>query len=470
MNTESTVQESASVTLESIRKPAEHSSSEPLLTQPITKQFMLLALPIIISLMINGLYSFIDAIFITRGVGIEAMAAVSAVFPIHMLIISISGLLGTGMASIISRKLGSGDREGASQVFSNSMLFAITVGLICSVVMFFSRHSLFDLLALPSNLLGNANSYLLPILSITAFSFASGTLSECFRASGKAKDMMKVMLFGSLANILFDALFIFGFKWGVAGAAWATVVAMMLSLTLAIRLQLSGSDRVKLQWRYLRYNWQTHKQVLALGLPTFLSHGGFAFTLALTIYAITLYSGSDASMMISAHGLLMRSFMLLFLPLLGMVIALQTLSGFNYGAGKIARVKQSLITAIAFGTIWTSIVTLILVYKPQWLLTLFTDDIQLIAVASDISSIAFLGFVCAASSMMCSGVFQAMGKALPAMLLDSTRTYILLLPVLLNLPKWLGVEGIWLSFPIADYSGALLAVTFTTWYFHKRVN
>ncbi len=331
---------------------------------------MLLALPIIISLMINGLYSFIDAIFITRSVGIEAMAAVSSVFPIHMFIISISGLLGTGMALIISRKLGSGDREGASQVFSSCMLFAISVGLVCSVVMFSSRQAIFELLALPNNLLGNANGYLLPILSITSFSFA--------------------------------------FKWGVAGAAWATVVAMMLSLTLAIRLQLNGSDRIKLQWRYLRYNWQIHKQVLSLGLPTFLSHDGFAITLALTIYAITLYSGSDASM---------------------------------------------LITAIAIGTVWTSMVTLFLIYKPQWLLTLFTGDIQLITVASDISSTVFLGFVCAASSMMCSGVFQAMGKALPAMLLDSTRTYILLLPVLLTLPKQLGIEGIWLSFPIAVIPG-----------------
>jgi len=450
--------------------PPAQANNHPLLTNAITEQFIKLALPIIIALMINGLYSFVDAIFITRGVGINAMASVSAVFPINMFVISISAMLGSGMAAIISRRLGSGDKQGANQVFSSSLVFSISVGFSVSVLLYLFRFQLYQLLALPEELLADADAYLVPILLISIISFASGTLTESFRAAGKPQDMMKVMLLGSLLNVAFDALFIFAFKWGVPGAAWATVLAMLCSFSLAVHLQNSGTDRLKITRKQLRFNYTIHKQVLSLGFPIFLSHSGFAFTMAITIFALTKYSGTDASLLISAHGLITRSFMLLFLPLLGMTIALQTLAAFNFGAGKLQRVKQSLFTAILIGTLWTSSVSLLLVFKPQWLLQLFTDDQTLVTAASDISSIVFLGFITSAAGMMCSTIFQAMGKALPAMILESARTYILLLPMILSLPTVLGVQGIWWAFPITDVIGVTVTLLFTSYYFTKRLD
>jgi len=444
------------------------NASHPLLSQPISQQFVKLALPIIIALLINGLYSFVDAIFITRNVGLEAMASVSAVFPIYMIVISISAMLGSGMASIISRKLGEGDKESASEVFSSSLFFVVIVGGICTALMLYFQQDIYHILSLPQALLSNSTAYFTPILLVTIFSFVSGTLTECFRASGKPQEMMKVLLFSSMMNVMLDAVFIVGFEWGVAGAAWATVLAILSSLLLAIRLQVTGVDHVKFSLAKFNFNWKVHKRVLALGIPIFISHSGFAFTLMMTILAITKYS-TDVSMLISAHGLLMRSFMLLFLPVLGMMIALQTLAGFNYGAGKMDRVKKSLITAIMFSIGWATIVTFILVIKPHWLLQLFTDDVALIEAASGISSIAFLGFVCGGISMMCSGLFQAMGKALPATLLDAIRTYLILMPVIIYLPTQLGTDGIWWTFPIVDVCGVLISILFTTWYLRNRL-
>ena len=445
------------------------SNSHPLLTNAISEQFMKLALPIIIALMINGLYSFVDAIFITRGVGINAMASVSAVFPINMFIISISAMLGSGMAAIISRHLGNANKQAAEKVFNSSLLFSIAVGFAISVLLYLLRFHIYQLLALPQELLADADAYLVPILLITTITFASGTLTESFRATGKPQDMMKVMLFGSLLNVAFDALFIFGFEWGVPGAAWATVLAMLCSFSLAVNLQRKGKERLQLSYERSRFNLNIHKQVVSLGFPIFLSHSGFAFTIAITIFAVTKYGGADTSLLISAHGLLIRSFMLLFLPLLGMTIALQTLAAFNFGAGHMKRVKQSLLTAILFGTLWTSAVSLLLVFKPQWLLQLFTNETVLIDTASDIASIVFIGFVTSAAGMMCSTIFQAMGKALPAMLLESSRTYILLLPMILLLPNWLGIKGIWWAFPITDFIGVTVTVLFTAYYFNNKV-
>ncbi|MCP5080003.1 MAG: MATE family efflux transporter, partial [Psychromonas sp.] len=303
---------------DSIESPSPKENDHPLLTNTITEQFIKLALPIIIALMINGLYSFVDAIFITRGVGINAMASVSAVFPINMFVISISAMLGSGMASIISRRLGCGDKQGANQVFSSSMLLSITIGLTVSALLYIFRFQIYRLLALPEALLNDADAYLVPIILITTISFTSGTLTESFRAAGKPQDMMKVMLLGSLLNISFDALFIFVFEWGVPGAAWATVLAILCSFSLALYLQSSGEDRLQVTAKQLRFDLNIHKQVVSLGFPIFLSHSGFAFTIAITIFALTKFSGADASLLISAHGLIIRSFMLLFLPLLGM--------------------------------------------------------------------------------------------------------------------------------------------------------
>ncbi|MCP5077824.1 MAG: MATE family efflux transporter, partial [Psychromonas sp.] len=145
-------------------------------------------------------------------------------------------------------------------------------------------------------------------------------------------------------------------------------------------------------------------------------------------------------------------------------------AAFNFGAGKLQRVKQSLFTAILLGTLWTTVVSLLLVFKPQWLLQLFTDDALLIETASDISSIVFLGFITTAAGMMCSTIFQAMGKALPAMLLESARTYILLVPMILGLPMLLGIQGIWWAFPITDVIGVTVTLLFTGYYFKNRLS
>lgn len=458
------------LTLESdeIPLPNQTNNRHPLLTNGITEQFLTLAFPIIIALMINGLYSFVDAIFITRGVGINAMASVSAVFPINMFIISISAMLGSGMAAIISRHLGSGDKQAANQVFSSSLLFAIAVGFSLSAMLYLLRFQIYQLLALPQELLNDADAYLVPILLITTITFASGALTESFRAAGKPQDMMKVMLLGSLLNVAFDALFIFVFEWGVPGAAWATVLAMLCSFSLAVMLQRDGNERLQLSAKNCRFNLTIHKQVMSLGFPIFLSHSGFAFTIAITIFSVTKYNSTDASLLLSAHGVIIRSFMLLFLPLIGMTIALQTLAAYNFGAGQLKRVKQSLYIAIMIGTVWATFVALLLVFKPQWLLQLFTEDQLLIEAASDISSIVFLGFITTAAGMMCSTIFQAMGKALPAMLLEAARTYILLLPLILILPTWLGVKGIWWAFPITDVIGVTVALLFTAYYFKNR--
>ncbi len=444
----------------------EHSSS-PLLTNPILKQFNFLAIPTILGMLINGMYSFVDALFISQGIGVKAMAAVSAVFPIQMILISISTMLGSGMASLVARYLGAKRQNDADTVFSTSFLLAIICAFICCGLLYWSRDTIYELLAVPAAMRFDANSYITPIIVFWVIGFISNQITEGFRASGNPKAMMQVLSTASILNIILDALFIFVFEWGIDGAAWATIIAITLGLMMAIQLQKKGESSVKFSFNKLLSPIKFHLKILSLGLPVLLSHGGFSIILAATVYSISTVFVDISEPLIAAHGILVRCYMFLILPIIGMMVALQTLSGYNYGAGKYHRVKQAYLVAIFMSAIWGAIVTFILCFHSEWLLRMFTNNFQIIELGTEIAAICFAGFITASFCMISSGLFQGLGRALPATLLDAARTYVLLLPLMYFLPKLIGGQGVWFAFPIADLIGGIFALSFSLLHLKK---
>ena len=183
----------------------------PILSDSVAPLFIKMALPIIFGLLINGLFNFVDAIFISRAVGTDAIGGVSAAFPIQMIMISLSAMLGSGMASIISRRLGANKDAEASRVFSASLILAAAIGLVLSIVIVYFRFELFYLMQLPSALIPYAVDYLTPIAAIGLISFCHGSMSECLRAQGLNVQVFKLMASMALLNIALDALFILVF-------------------------------------------------------------------------------------------------------------------------------------------------------------------------------------------------------------------------------------------------------------------
>ncbi|WP_207916769.1 MATE family efflux transporter [Iodobacter fluviatilis] len=426
-----------------------------------------MALPTIVGLVINGMYIVVNGLFISRGIGPHAMGAVSAVFPIQMFLLAISTMQGSGMASIISRHLGAKQQEEASRVFSASLLLAASSAIIISALFLIFRPAIYALLAVPHHFIPEADSYLVPVLIFSVIGFISNQITESFRASGNPKAMMQVLSTGSVLNIVFDALFIFVFKWGVAGAAWATACAMALALLLALQLQRKGDNAAKFKPQYLISKLKIYTDIISFGMPVLLSHGGFSIIMAISVYSISIVIPEQSATLISAHGILMRCYMFLFLPIIGMMIALQTLSAFNYGARQFKRVQKAYISALICSTAWGLIVTALLCFNTEWLLQLFTQNQEIITEGNKIAAICFLGILASGVCMMSSGLFQGMGKALPAMLLDAARTYILLIPLIFILPIFFHSTGIWISFPIADFIGGTIALTFSSRYLMK---
>jgi putative MATE family efflux protein len=426
-----------------------------------------MAMPIIFGLMINGIFNFVDAIFISQAVGTDAIGGVSAAFPIQMIMISLSAMLGSGMASIISRHLGAQQDEKANKVFNASLVLAAAMGLVFSIIIVSFRYPIFHLLELPTALLPHAIDYLTPIASIGLISFLQGTMSDCLRAQGLNGKVFKVMATMAILNIILDALFLFVFGWGVPGAAWATAISITVAFFYALYLLKSGDHRIKFDSHYYRFIPNIHKEAISLGLPIFLSYTGFALMLLLVNISLVKVGGEQADLLISSHGILNRTFMLIFLPVLGMMIAFQTLAGFNYGAGKYQRVVQVLKTALALCTLYALIWSVIMISASDVLFSLFSQDVLLISTAADIAEIVFLGFITTGVAMICPALFQALGYAKSATLLNALHDYLILLPVLWLLASQFGISGVWWTFPVVDVVTAVIIALYTGYFIIK---
>ena len=439
----------------------------PILTAPVAPLFIKMAMPIIFGLMINGLFNFVDAIFISRAVGTDAIGGVSVAFPIQMIMISISAMLGSGMASIISRRLGAGLDDEASMVFSVSLVVAAITGLVLSIIIVTFRFEIFALIELPKTLIPYAVDYLTPIAAIGLISFCHGSMSEGLRAQGLNVQVFKLMASMALLNIALDALFLFVFDWGVPGAAWATALSITAAFFYAIYLLKTGDHRVTFTFDHFRFMPKVHKEAFTLGIPVFLSYAGFAMMLLIINIALVKVGGDQAELLISAHGILNRTFMLIFLPVLGMMIAFQTFAGFNYGAQRYDRVNQVLKVALIVSTAYAGIWSLIMIFGSEYLFQLFSQDQVLIQAAADMASIVFIGFITTGIAMICPALFQALGFAKPAIILNTLHNYVLLLPILWVFSTVYGVTGIWWSFPVIDAISAIVIAAYT-WYFIKK--
>jgi putative MATE family efflux protein len=448
----------------------------PILTAPVAPLFIRMALPIIFGLLINGLFNFVDAIFISRAVGTDAIGGVSAAFPIQMIMISLSAMLGSGMASIISRRLGANQDNEANKIFNSSLFLAALLGLLFSIIIVFFRIEIFNSMQLPSALIPYAIDYLTPIAAIGLISFCHGTMSDALRAQGLNGLVFKLMASMALLNIILDAIFLFIFDWGVPGAAWATALSITMAFFYAILLVKTRSHRINFSVKYFHLMPNIHKDAIALGIPVFLSYTGFAMMLLMVNIALVNIAGNDAQLLISAHGILNRVFMLIFLPVLGLMIAFQTFAGFNYGAQRNDRVIEVLKIALIITTLYSILWSVIMIGFPELIFQAFSNDQLLISAAANISSIVFIAFITIGIAMICPALFQALGFAKPAAFLNALHTYFLLLPALFlyswlyptTFSEYLTVDSLWWLFPIVDAIAAI-AVGFYTWYFVKRL-
>ncbi|MFP4426463.1 MAG: MATE family efflux transporter [Spirochaetaceae bacterium] len=416
-------------------------------TESIGPLLLRMALPATVAMGVNALYNLVDTIFIGRGVGALAIGGVGIAFPVQILILGVALLVGIGSASVISRVLGQGDPERAARVVGNAvvMIFLLASALAATAALFLEP--ILRILGATDELMPYAREYLVTILPGAPFLATAIASNHIVRSEGRAKTAMLIMLVGAVLNIVLDPIFIFGLGLGVRGAALATVLAQFISFLVAFAFYATGRSSLPLSWKQLRLQWDVIPEVTALGLAPFVRQFGQSFFIIIVNNALRTFGDELA---ISAFGVINKLLIFALMPLVGIAQGFQPIAGYNYGARNMFRVRRAVklanATAVTVSLVYFSLIMLF----PRAIFSVFTSDPQLLELGSFAMRIVLIAIPLIGMQIIGAVFFQAVGMALPSLILSMSRQIILLIPLVIVLPRLFGVIGVWAAFPVAD--------------------
>jgi len=425
---------------------------------PLGSIYLRTALPIIFVMGMNGLLSVADALFLGIYVGPDALAAVTLMFPIYMLIVALSTLVANGMSSLLARALGANDFDMARSTFAGAHGLAVALGVVLIVLFLLFGQPVSLLVAGGSETLAQLG---LVYLRITVFFspllFVLSVNSDALRNEGRVGFMAAISLLVSLANIGFNYVLIAVLDMGVAGSAYGTAAAQALAFAIILAFRVFGETALRpatLLSHSMRRRWG---RILALGAPQSLNFVGLALGSAAIITALQWVGRPGYADTITAYGIITRVITFAFLPLLGLSFAMQTITGNNYGAELWHRSDASLRTALLVAFIYCAVVQVVVMAFPTQIASAFVDDMAVIAEVGRILPVMTCVFFLMGPLMMIATYFQAIGLAGKAAVLGLTKPYALAIPLTFMMPVMFGEIGIWYAGPVAE--AIMLALT-----------
>ncbi|TDK52128.1 MATE family efflux transporter [Antarcticimicrobium luteum] len=409
------------------------------------------ALPIIFVMGMNGLLTVADAVFLGLYVGPQALAAVTLMFPLYMVIVALATLVGSGMSSLLARHLGAG-RMGAARATlagAHGLALALGAGLI----------ALFALIGglVATRAAGGSGelammglTYLRILVAFSPVMFVLSVQSDALRNEGQAGMMAAMSLLVSLANIALNYLLIVRLEMGVAGSALGTGLAQCLALAAILALRLSGRTTLPagamLRGGLLR-GW---RPILALGAPQSLNFLGLALGSATLMAGLQIAAPPDYSTLVSAYGIVTRVMTFVFLPVLGLSFAMQTITGNNFGARLWQRTDGSVRIALGAALLYCGGVQLALTLGAPVIGRVFVDDPAVVRSVARILPVIVALFWLAGPLMLIASHFQAQGDAVRAAMLGLSKPYLFAIPLTLLLALSVGEAGIWFAGPMAE--------------------
>ena len=426
-----------------------------LATTPVKQLLWKLAVPAMTGMLMMSLYNIVDTIYVGRGVGPLGLAAVTIAFPIMILQMALGQMVGIGAASVISRNLGAGNVRRAARALGNTVALTVGAGIVVTLVFLPNSAAFLHLMGASDAVLPYAKDYLDVILIGAIFATYPMAMNNLVRAEGNAKVAMKVMIFGALVNIVLDPIFIFWLGMGVQGAAVATVIAHIATTVYVTRYFLSGQSTLRLSFPILKLEWSVVHEVVAVGFPSFIRMGAMSVVILIINRTLGSYGG-DLS--IAAYGIVNRMMMFMGMPLMGIGQGLQPILGFSYGAKQFGRSLDVTRYALLVATAFSAAAFVVLFFLPEFVMKVFSDDAELIAIGVHASKYVFVAFFVVGFQMVGSIVFQSLGHVGKTFVTSISRQVLFLVPLLLILPRFLQTDGVWLAFPIADTLSALLVL------------
>lgn len=437
-------------------------ASQDLGTEPIGKLLIKQAVPASIGILVMSLNILVDTIFVGNWIGSTAIAAINVVLPVSFFIAALGMAIGIGGSSIISRALGADNKVKALKTFGNQLTLTFLFTVSFAIFGLYFVDTLIPAFGGKGNIFEPAKIYYEIILygvPVLGFVMMGNTV---IRAEGKPKFAMYAMMIPSVGNLVLDYLFINVLDYGMAGAAWATTGSYIVSFVFIFWYFLSKNSELKINSSHFALDKTIVSEIGSLGFVTLTRQAVVSVTFLLVNNALFNFGGETS---VTAYAIIGRLSMFALFPIYGITQGFIPITGYNYGSNQYERVKESIFTAIKYASILATIVFVSLMLFPEVITKWFTTDVNVINMTPNNMRLAFAAVPILALQLIGAAYFQAVGKALPALILTLTRQAIFFIPLMYILPLYFGELGIWIAFPISD----VLSTVVTAYFLHREV-
>jgi putative MATE family efflux protein len=425
-------------------------------TEKIGKLLFEFSIPAIIGMLVNAIYNIVDRIYVGQGVDPMGIAGISLVMPLVMAMMASSIIVGVGANALFSIRLGEGRRDEVEKIMGHALVLLFLIPFALLIFLFiFMDPILKNVLGASETVFPYAKTYFEIILYGGVFSAMGPGINHFIRSDGHPRISMFTQILGAVINIVLDPVFIFIFGWGIAGAAWATIISQFISFVWVIYYFNSPMTPLRFRVREMRLKWPLCRRILAIGFAPFsmqLAIGLVNMLLNRNLYA---YGGDVA---VASMGIVYSILTLIYMPLLGLNQGVQPIIGYNYGAKQYKRVRKAYRLAVFSATAFVFTGFALVQFFPGFFISLFRNeegpifDMGVRALRMCTMCLPVIGF-----QMISANFFQAIGKPLQGTILSLSRQILLYIPILSILPRFLGIFGVFVAMPSADLGAAAIS-------------
>ena len=448
-------------------------------TERVGKLLMQYAIPAIIAQIAASLYNLIDRAFIGHipNVGMDAISGLTNTFPFMNLSVAFGAMIGVGGATLLSVRLGQRDYDSAKNILGNLVTLNVIVGVLFAAVSFLFIDEILLFFGASENTLPYARDYMEVILLGNVITHLYFGINAVLRSAGHPQQAMTATIMTVLMNAVLTPVFIFVFGMGIRGAALATILAQLITLLWQTKLLSNPNELLHLQRGIYKLKGDIVKRILRIGMSPFLINTAACLVVIIINQGLRKNSVSvyDGDLSTAAYGISNSMQFIFVMIVLGLTQGMQPIVSYNYGAKRSDRVRNALLQTMLWATLVTTVGFVVCVGFPGMVARIFTSEAELIERASWAMRVMCMFMPVIGFQLVTTNFFQSIGKVNRSIFLSLTRQVLMLIPLLLILPGYYGVEGVWYSMPISDVVAAMLTVVtlvmqFREWKLEKTNN
>jgi len=440
----------------------ESGSEQQLGAKSIPKLIIQQSVPAAFGILFMTVNMLIDTVFMGRWIGPLAIAALSVVMPAVFFIGSVGFAIGVGGSSVISRALGDDKKEKAFSAFAHQILFTAMLTLSLAAAGLVFSEQILNFLGAKGKIFEPAKIFYFPILIAAPLQAFLGMGTSVMRTENKARFSMATIIISGISNLLLDFIFIKLLGWGIFGAALATALSFLTAFLFMLWFFIFKSG-FKLKSKHFIPDWKLSQEITALSFSTF-SRQGVITVLSILLNSVLFRHGGENA--VTVYGIASRMLMFALFPVNGITEGFLPVAGYNFGAKKFDRVRQSITVSVKYAALLAVLIYAAILIFAEPIVALFTQDKNVLAQAPNALRWIFAASPVIALQLIGAAYFQAAGNAKKSLLLTLSKQGFFLIPLILILPHFFGIFGVWVAFPIAD----VLATALTAFFLKREMN